>query len=82
MEELPSTANNSIIHNIMSIIHIILEKQFIKFIHSALSGNIVCRPTLLQNYDVKNLLLQKIIDICSGKNISFCNWYTNITCLM
>ena len=35
------------------------------------NGNIVCRSTLLQNYDVKNLLSQKIIDICSGKNISF-----------
>ena len=43
--KLPSTTHNSIIHNITSNIHIILEKRFIKF--SAPNGNIVCRQTLL-----------------------------------
>ena len=45
--KLPSTTHNSIIHNITSNIHIILEKRFIKFMHSALNGNIVCRQILL-----------------------------------
>ena len=38
--KLPSTTHNSIIHNITSNIHIILEKRFIKFMHNALNGNI------------------------------------------
>ena len=46
--KLPSTIHiNSIIHNITSNIHIILEKRFIKFKHNALNGNIVCRQILL-----------------------------------
>ena len=45
--KLPSTTHNSIIHNITSNIHIILEKRFIKFMHNALNGNIVCRQILL-----------------------------------
>ena len=45
--KLPSTTHNSIIHNITFNIHIILEKRFIKCMHSALNDNIVCRQILL-----------------------------------
>ena len=67
--KLPSTTHNSIIHNITSNIHIILEKRFIKFMHNALNGNIVCSRYYWRNYDVKSLSLQKIIDIYLGNII-------------
>ena len=44
--KLPNTAHNSIIHSIASNIHIILEKRLIKFIHSALNGNEMCKKIL------------------------------------
>ena len=53
--KLPSTTHNSIIHNITSNnIHIILEKRFIKFMHSALNDNIVCSHILLAKLRCKN----------------------------
>ena len=67
--KLPSTTHNSIIHNITSNIHIILEKRFIKFMHNALNGNIVCRQILLAKLRCKKSFLQKIIDIYLGNII-------------
>ena len=67
--KLPSTTHNSIIHNITSNIHIILEKRFIKFMHSALNGNIVCRQILLAKLRCKKSFFQKIIDIYPGNEI-------------
>ena len=67
--KLPSTTHNSIIHNITSNIHIILTKRFIKFMHNAQNGNIVCRQILAKLRDVKSLFLQKIIDIYLGNII-------------
>ena len=65
--KLPSTTYNSIIHNITSNIHIILEKRFTKFMHSALNGNIVCRQILLAKLRrKKSFFLQKVIDIYPG----------------
>ena len=67
--KLPSTTHNSIIHNITSNIHIILEKRFIKFMHNALNGNIVCRQILYAKLRCKSLFLPKIIDIYLGNII-------------
>ena len=67
--KLLSTTHNSIIHNITSNIHIILEKRFMKLMHSALNGNIVCRQILLAKLRCKKCYLQKIIDIYPGNII-------------
>ena len=81
--KLPSTTHNSIIHNITSNIHIILEKRFIKFMHNALNGNIVCRQILLAKLRCKKSFFAENYRYLSWKyNISDCDWYANITCLM
>ena len=67
--KLPSTTHNSIIHNITSNIHIILEKQFIKFMHNALYGDIVCRQILLAKLRCKKSFFAEIIDIYLGNII-------------
>ena len=41
--KVPKTAHNRIIHNNASKMHIILKKRLIKFIHSALNGNEICK---------------------------------------
>ena len=81
--KLPSTTHNSIIHNITSNIHIILEKRFIKFMHNALNGNIVCRQILLAKLRCKKSFFAENYRYLSWKyNISDCDWYANITCLL
>ena len=44
--KLPDTVHNWIIHSIASNIHTILEKRPIKFIHSALNSNEMCKQIL------------------------------------
>ena len=81
--KLLSTTHNSTIHNITSNIQIILEKRFIKFIHSALNGNIVCRQISLTKLRCKkSSFAENNRDISWKYNISDCDCYTDVTCLM
>ena len=81
--QLPSTIHNSIIHNIIFNIHSILEKRFIKFIHSALYGNFVWRQILIAKLQCKKSTFAENYRCLSWKyHISDCDWYTDITCLM
>ena len=51
--------------------------------HSALNGNIVCRQILLAKLRCKKSFFAENYRYLSWKyNISDCDWYTNITCLM
>ena len=92
-----TTFFDTIIQNITSNIHLILEKRSMKFMHSALNGNrfrfrfrfrfldqfIVCRQILLAKLQSKNSFFAENYRYLSWKyNISDCDWYTNITCLM
>ena len=51
--------------------------------HNALYGDIVCRQILLAKLRSKSLFFAENYRYLSWKyNISDCDWYTNITCLM
>ena len=51
--------------------------------HNALNGNIVCRQILLVKLLCKKFFFAENYRYLSWKyNISDCDWYTNITCLM
>ena len=51
--------------------------------HSALNGNIVCRQILLVKLRCKKSFFAENYRYLSWKyNISDCDWYTNITCLI
>ena len=78
-----STINISIFIRRPYNIHIILEKRHIKFIHSALNGNEICKQILCVKLRCKSHRLQKIIDKYLG-NVKFsdCDWFANIAYIM
>ena len=85
--KLPNTTHNSIIHNIISniLVHItsIIEKRLIKFMHSALNGNVVSRQILLMKLRCKKCSFGENYRYLSWKyNIIDCDWNTNITYFM
>ena len=81
--KLPNTAHNRIIHNIASNIHIILEKRLIKFIHSALNGNEMCKQILCVKLRCKKSSFAENYRYLSWKyNFSDCDWFTNVAYLM
>ena len=81
--KLPNNAHNKIIHNIAFNIHIILEKRLIKFMHSALNGNEMCKQILCVKLRCKNSSFVENYRYLSWKyNFSDCNWFTNIAYLI
>ena len=56
-----------------------LEKGFIKLIHSALNGNIVCGQISLAKLRCKKSLFCRKFYLSWKYNISDCEWHTNIT---
>ena len=80
--KLPNTAHNRIIHNIASNIHIILEKRLIKFIHSSLNGNEMCKQILCVKLRCKKSSFAENYRYLSWKyNFSDCDWFTNVAYL-
>ena len=81
--KLPNTSHNRIIHNIASNIYIILEKQLVKFIHSALNGDEMCMQILCVKLRCKVSPFAENHRYLSWKyNFSGCDWFTNIAYLM
>ena len=81
--KLPNTAVNRITHNIASNIYIILEKQLVKFIHSALNGDEMCKHILCVKLRCKKSPFAENHRYLSSKyNFSDCHWFTNIAYLM
>ena len=83
--KLPKTAgtHNRIIHNIVSNMRIILENRLIKFIHSALDGNEMCKQILCVKLRLKKSSFAENCRYLAWKyNFSDCDWFTNKAYLM
>ena len=83
--KLPKTAgtHNRIIHNIVSNMRIILENRLIKFIHSALDGNEMCKQILCVKLRSKKSSFSENCRYLAWKyNFSDCDWFTNMAYLM
>ena len=72
-----------IIHNIASNIHISLEKRLIKFRHSVLNCNEMCKQILCVKLRCKqSSFCRKLWTLSWKYNFSDCDWFTNVAYLM